>query len=36
MPAQALHDSLGWERDGEFYVYNLSLSPSVGVERSDT
>jgi ribosomal protein S18 acetylase RimI-like enzyme len=24
--AQALYESLGWERDNEFYVYNLSLS----------
>jgi ribosomal protein S18 acetylase RimI-like enzyme len=23
--AQALYESLGWERDNEFYVYNLSL-----------
>ena len=36
IPAQALYEDLGWERDSEFYVYNLSLSPSVGVERSDT
>jgi ribosomal protein S18 acetylase RimI-like enzyme len=28
--AQALYESLGWERDNEFYVYNLSLSSSVG------
>ena len=24
--AQALYESLGWERDDEFHVYNLSLS----------
>jgi ribosomal protein S18 acetylase RimI-like enzyme len=24
--AQALYESLGWERDNEFYVYNLSPS----------
>jgi len=24
--AQALYESLGWERDNEFYVYNLSVS----------
>jgi ribosomal protein S18 acetylase RimI-like enzyme len=30
LQAQALYESLGWERDDEFYVYNLSLSPSVG------
>ena len=24
--AQALYESLGWERDNEFYVYNLSAS----------
>jgi ribosomal protein S18 acetylase RimI-like enzyme len=24
--AQALYESLGWERDNEFYVYNLSIS----------
>jgi len=24
--AQALYESLGWERDNEFYVYNLSSS----------
>jgi ribosomal protein S18 acetylase RimI-like enzyme len=24
--AQALYESLGWERDDEFYVYNLSAS----------
>lgn len=23
--AQALYESLGWERDNEFYVYNLNL-----------
>jgi ribosomal protein S18 acetylase RimI-like enzyme len=33
--AQALYESLGWKRDDEFYVYNLNLSPSVGVERSE-
>jgi len=26
LQAQALYESLGWERDNEFYVYNLSLS----------
>ena len=24
--AQALYESVGWERDNEFYIYNLSLS----------
>ena len=24
--AQALYESLGWERDNEFYVYNLNIS----------
>jgi len=24
--AQALYESLGWERDNEFYVYNLSIA----------
>ena len=24
--AQALYESLGWERDDEFYVYNLSIA----------
>jgi ribosomal protein S18 acetylase RimI-like enzyme len=24
--AQSLYESLGWERDDEFYVYNLSIS----------
>jgi ribosomal protein S18 acetylase RimI-like enzyme len=25
-PAQALYESLGWERDNEFHVYNLNIS----------
>jgi ribosomal protein S18 acetylase RimI-like enzyme len=31
--AQALYESLGWERDDEFYVYNLGLSPTEGRDR---
>jgi len=30
--AQALYESLGWVRDDEFYVYNLSLSVSAEAE----
>lgn len=35
LQAQALYESLGWERDDEFYVYNLNLAPSADAERSD-
>jgi ribosomal protein S18 acetylase RimI-like enzyme len=31
--AQALYESLGWERDDEFYVYNPGLSPTEGRDR---
>jgi ribosomal protein S18 acetylase RimI-like enzyme len=30
--AQGLYESLGWERDDEFYVYTLSLASSADVE----